>query len=166
MCVWQKERRRSFGLQVQRAEKSPLPLKSQTGRAHTLQTDGSTQAQGKITGNALTHSENKRGVRVHLLPAATDVEVCVYLRPQTLSSVHGAQLSAGFVIVITEAHVVISNQSCIAANTAPQSLLLKFVKWWDQRHSRCLGCHSSSQPINGILHRLMPSKLSFHTHSY
>lgn len=109
MRVCDKKRDRSTGC---RCREVPLSLKSLTGRAHILQTDGSTQTQGKITGNALSHSENKRGVRVHSLPAATDVEVCVYLRPQTLSSVHEGQLSAGFVIVIAEAHAVIANQTC------------------------------------------------------
>lgn len=118
VCVAERE---TEVVQAAGAESREVPFASEIsdGHAHTLQTDSSTQAQGKITGNALTHSENKRGVRMHSLPAATDVEVCVYLRPQTLSSVHVAQLSAGFVIVITETHAVISNQSCIAANTAP-----------------------------------------------
>lgn len=74
MCVWQKERDR--GLQAAGAEKSPCLWNLRRAvRTHFRQT------QGKITGNALTHSENKRGVRVHSLPAATDVEVCVYLPP-------------------------------------------------------------------------------------
>lgn len=74
MCLWQKERDR--GLQAAGAEKSPCLWNLRRAvRTHFRQT------QGKITGNALTHSENKRGVRVHSLPAATDVEVCVYLPP-------------------------------------------------------------------------------------